>query len=97
MRIGTIIGRVTLASRLPDLPPGRLFIVQPEQQDALRGTAAADGEPLVVYDELGATLGVRVSFSEGREAAAPFHPGVAPVDAYLAALIDDVHLRPAAR
>lgn len=78
---------------MPDLPAGRYLIVQPEQQGALRGSATPDGEPVVAYDELGANINSRVSFSEGREASAPFHPESVPTDAYIAAILDEVQIR----
>jgi ethanolamine utilization protein EutN len=54
--------------------------------------AAGDGtaEPLVAWDDLGAGDGQLVAFSEGGEAAQPFRPVDKPVDAYIAALIDDL-------
>ena len=51
------------------------------------------GEELVVYDELGAGVGSRIAFSEGGEAAQPFLPADKPVDAYNAAILDDIQLR----
>ena len=48
------------------------------------------GEVEVVYDGIGAREGDRVGFSEGREAAMPFHPDKVAVDAYLACILDTV-------
>ncbi len=96
MRIGRVIGRVTLSSWLPDLPPGRFLFVQPERAEALLDQAPADSDPVVAYDELSAGLGDRVSISEGREASAPFHPRNVPTDAYVAAILDHVEFTPAA-
>lgn len=44
---------------------------------------------IVVYDELGANPGQLIAISEGAEAACPF-PQPTPVDAYCAALIDEI-------
>jgi microcompartment protein CcmK/EutM len=44
----------------------------------------------VIYDNLGAGVGARIGFSEGGEAAAPFHPEKKPVDAYCACILDSV-------
>jgi ethanolamine utilization protein EutN len=48
---------------------------------------------LVIYDDLGAGVGSRVGFSEGGEAAAPFHPDKKPVDAYCACIIDQLNIK----
>lgn len=50
------------------------------------------GEELVVYDDLGATTGSLIAVSEGGEAAQPFLPNYKPVDAYNAAILDQVTL-----
>lgn len=92
MRIGAVIGNVTLSHRLESLAGGRLLLVQPLGAPALAGAGAAAAEALVVYDELNPGLGARVAFSEGREAAMPFHPRPVPIDAYCAALLDAVQI-----
>jgi len=92
MRVGRVIGSVTLSSRLDDVPPGRFLIVQPEDAAALQAVGVPTAEPVVAYDELGAGLGARVGISEGREAAMPFHPRRVPFDVYCAALMDAVHV-----
>lgn len=66
------------------------MIVQPNDADSLRKGVRGKGEVEVVYDELGAREGDRIGFSEGREAAMPFHPEKVAIDAYLACLLDDV-------
>ena len=58
----------------------------------LLGRGEEPAEELPVYDELGAGLGSRIAFSEGREAAQPFHPDMKPIDAYNAAILDTIHL-----
>ena len=59
---------------------------------ALWADGPGDGEDLVVYDNLGAGLGHRIGFSEGGEAAAPFHPEKKPVDGYCACILDQVNI-----
>lgn len=63
--------------------------------EGLRGEASGRGEALVVFDEWGAGSGATIGISEGAEAAAPFHPDVKPVDAYNAAILDNVQVDPA--
>ena len=52
------------------------------------------GEDLVIFDSLGAGNGNKIGFSEGGEAAAPFHPEKKPVDAYCACILDQVSIKP---
>ncbi len=92
MRIGEVIGTVTLSRRLAEIAGGRFLIVQPQSLSALRGGEPTTTEPVVAYDELNPGLGARVGISEGREAAMPFHPRRAPIDAYCAAVLDHVHV-----
>jgi microcompartment protein CcmK/EutM len=93
MRIGEVIGSVTLSRAHPSLIGARWLIVVPCSLKAIKLDARGDGEDLVVYDNLGAGVGSRVGFSEGGEAAAPFHPEKKPVDAYCACLLDQLNLR----
>ncbi|MCP4246197.1 MAG: EutN/CcmL family microcompartment protein [bacterium] len=92
MRIGEVIGTVTLSRRLEEIAGERLLIVQPHSAAVIRDGAAAGGEPVVACDGVSAGLGSVVGFSEGREAAMPFHPRLVPVDAYCAAILDRVHI-----
>jgi len=97
VRIGSVIGTVTLKRVHPSMAGSRWIIVQPMSLSALKqsvasGTPAGDGEDLVVYDSLGSGIGQMVAFSEGGEAAAPFHPEKRPVDAYCGILLDKVVL-----
>jgi ethanolamine utilization protein EutN len=90
MRIGEVIGRVTLSRLLPPLQGGRFLIAAPMPLIALTEAAPARGEELVVYDSLGAGVGSKIGMSEGREAANPFGKTKVPVDAYCACLIDQL-------
>lgn len=98
MRLGTVIGRVTLSKTVPALTGARWLIVSPFARDHFqRGTRPPDGlsrEPsLVVYDALGGDGGQTIGYVEGREAAQPFDQP-APVDAISAALVDEVFYSP---
>jgi microcompartment protein CcmK/EutM len=90
MRIAEIIGNVTLSRVHPSMIGARWLIGVPFSLTALRDDSVADGEDLVIYDNLGAGIGARIAFSEGGEAAAPFHPDKKPVDAYCACILDTV-------
>ena len=46
----------------------------------------------VCWDELGTGIGSKIAMTEGPEAAQPFRPEQVPVDAYAAALLDQVDL-----
>lgn len=93
MRIATVIGSVTLNRWHPSLSGASYRLAVPKNWDDLTGTPGEPMEEVVVYDELGAGIGSAIALSEGREAAMPFHPGVKPVDAYCAALLDHLTVK----
>lgn len=90
MRIAEVIGNVTLSRVHPGITGARWVIGVPYSLTALREETAPDGEDVVIYDHLGAGVGARIGFSEGTEAAAPFHPEKKPLDAYCACILDTV-------
>ncbi|GAB4177576.1 MAG: hypothetical protein Fur0032_17800 [Terrimicrobiaceae bacterium] len=92
MRIGTVIGRVTLSARNPRYCGERLLLTLPWTSERLHGGVSYD-PAIVVYDELGAGVGQEIAISEGREAACPFSQAT-PVDAYCAALLDEIVTKP---
>jgi len=98
MRLGSVIGRVTLNKTVPALTGARWLIVSPfTRAHFQRGSQSLHGlsseSSLVVYDALGGAAGQTVGFVEGREAAQPFDQP-APVDAISAALVDEVFYSP---
>ncbi len=98
MRLGKVIGRVTLSQSIPAFEGGRWLVVNPYTRDRFQsGDTPPSGmcaEPsLVIFDALGGDLGQTVGFIEGREAAVPF-PEPTPVDAINAALVDTVYHAP---
>jgi microcompartment protein CcmK/EutM len=88
MRVGTVLGRVTLSVRHPAYCGERLLLTLPWKTETFQGEATYD-PAIVVYDQLGAGAGQDIAISEGREAACPF-ASPTPVDAYCAALIDEL-------
>ena len=92
MRVGHVIGRVTLHRQDAAYRGGRFLLVQPLDSKTIAREELlplTKGSTVVVYDHLGAGLGDKIGFSEGGEAAAPF-PYDCPVDAYCCALLDGV-------
>ena len=77
MRIGHVIGRVTLNQQDPGLRGGRFLLVNPIDTAQLN-SACAKAPPLssqpsiVVYDNIGAGPGDIIGFVEGGEATAAF-------------------------
>lgn len=92
MRIGEVIGTVTLNRHHPSLEGGRFKLVVPLSLADLAGQRGSPGEELTVYDELGAGIGHRIAIAEGPEAAQPFRPEIKVVDAYCAAILDTIQL-----
>lgn len=92
MRLGEVIGRVTLSQAHPQARSGTWLVVVPLTTEGLRGESRGRGEPLVVFDELGAGTGAMIAISEGTEAAAPFWPKQKPIDAYNAAILDSIEI-----
>lgn len=98
MRLGSVIGRVTLNATIPALKGARWLIVSPLTREQFpRGPEAPPlpgKEPsLVVYDDLGGAVGHTIGFVEGREAACPFEQPT-PVDAINTALVDEMFYQP---
>jgi|ERR1041384_8433679 microcompartment protein CcmK/EutM len=98
MRLGTVIGRVTLSISIPALSGARWLIVSPFTREHFqRGSETPPGmskeASLVVYDDLGGGVGQTIGFIEGREAASPFDQPTA-VDAINAALVDEIFYSP---
>ncbi len=101
MRLGKVIGRVTLNSTVPALRGARWLIVSPFTREHFQqGTETPAGlskDPsLVVYDDLGGGVGQTIGFIEGREAAQPLE-NPAPIDAINAALVDEIFYSPSAQ
>ena len=98
MRIGQVIGKVTMGVQDPALRTTRWLLVNPLEGEQLN--TACDIEPrmtslpsLVVYDDLGAGETDIVGFVEGAEATAPFKAPT-PIDAITVAIFDWIEHHP---
>ena len=95
MRIAEIIGNVTLSRSHPSFEGARLKIALPLTWEQLAtGGSPSTEETIVCWDELGAGIGSRIALCEGPEACQPFRPEPKAVDAYNAALLDHINVRP---
>lgn len=99
MKIGEVIGRVTLSRVHPSLTGVRWIVVAPCSLKALadagdragvQGAVRGDGEELIVADGVGPGRGQLVGYSEGGEAAMPYIPLKMPVDGYAGVLLDSL-------
>lgn len=98
MRIGHIIGRLTLSHSEESYAGGRFFLVLPATREQLERDTLEPlpkGDSVVVYDDLGATIGDRIAFSEGGEACQAFQKDT-PIDAYNCMILDNLHYAPPA-
>ncbi len=98
MKLGTVVGRVTLSKTVKALEGGRYLVVSPfSREQFAAGLDAPRGmgkdASLVVYDAIGAGMGDVIGYEEGREAAQPFE-ALTPVDAINAALVDEMFFNP---
>src|SRR3954470_9713267 len=88
MRVGKVVGRVTLSRSYDTLVGGRYLLVEVQDRFSLAGGARKTSESLVVYDHLGARDGDLIAFAESREACMPFYPEKrVPIDAHNGALL----------
>ena len=98
MRMARVIGKVVLNRKLSSLHAGRFLIAEAldaaslEALDQRGGRMTLMPESLVGFDEMGAMEGQIIALSEGGEAAMPFYPRNVPIDAYCAAILDQVEL-----
>ncbi len=98
MKLGAVIGRVTLSQTVAPFLGARWLVVSPltrGQYERDLGTRTDLGpEPsLIVYDNLGGGLGQTIGYVEGREAAQPFDQPT-PIDALNVALVDEIFYCP---
>jgi ethanolamine utilization protein EutN len=92
MRIGKVIGQLTLSRYHESVTGFRWKIVVPVTEDDLRTQKEPKSEELIVFDDLSVGEGQWIAFSEGAEGAMPFFPNPKPIDAYNAAILDELKL-----
>ncbi len=92
MRLAKVIGTVTLNQCIREFEATTLKAVVPMNLEELRQQNTDSTDFLVLWDELGTRNGDVVALSEGGEAAQPFRPAIKPVDAYNAAILDEIDL-----
>lgn len=91
MRLGIVRGSLTTNLCVDAMRGLRLTVVEPVTMDNLRArNGKGGGKALIAVDQLGAAEGQMVAFTEGREAANPFWPSNAPVDAYVSLIVDTI-------
>ncbi len=96
MKVGKVIGNLTLSQADSGFRGGRFIVVAPQGKDELSGKnpdGHSDGWTLVVYDNIGAGLGDDILYVEGAEAMQPFDYRT-PLDAINVALIDHYQYEP---
>jgi len=90
MRFAKVIGTVTLSQSVAEFEGATLKAVVPLTLEELQKKDTSSTGFLVMWDELGVGYGDIVALSEGGEAAQPFRPELKPVDAYNAAILDEL-------
>jgi carbon dioxide concentrating mechanism protein CcmL len=97
VRLGIVIGRVTLGKTVEGLHGARWLVVSPftsaHYVPDSKAPVVSKEPSLVVYDDLGGGVGQTIGFIEGREAAMPFDKAT-PIDAIDAALVDKIFYSP---
>ena len=78
---------------MPEFAGGSLRVAVPMSLANLTDSDEPAAEELVLWDEFGSGNGDLVALSEGGEAAQPFRPLDKPVDAYNAAILDNLDLK----
>ena len=91
MRIGEVIGTVTLNRCHPSLEGASFKLVVPLSLEDLAEGRDESTEEFTVFDELGAGIGSRIAVTDGQEASQPFYPEVKPIEAYCSAILDTIN------
>jgi microcompartment protein CcmK/EutM len=92
MRIGQVIGKVTMSIQEEAFRGGRWLVVNPVDTEQIntcisQPPSLTKQPSLIVYDNIGAGEGDIIGFVEGAEATAPFD-GPTPIDAISLAIFD---------
>jgi len=87
MQLARVIGDVVVTRKDENLLGLKLLILQP-----LTAAREPAGRTLIAADAVGAGVGEEVFFVRGKEAAFPFYPVEAPVDAGIVGIVDYWHV-----
>lgn len=90
MQLYQVNGTVTLSRVHPSFIGASLKTAE-AYGETLLGRKTDEPDLVVVWDDLGASEGAIIAVSDGAEAAQPFRPSQKPVDAYNAAIIDELN------
>lgn len=93
MQIYKTVGQVTLGRCHPSFDGATLIAVESAGEELL-GRENPEPDLVVAWDTLGAGLGSIVAISDGPEAAQAFRPALKPIDAFNAAILDQVVITP---
>ena len=98
MRLGTVIGRVTLSQSVPQLKGARWLLISPFnrkhfQQGHQPLNQITDEPSLVIYDNLGGGVGIQWVLWKAEKPPPSFDPPI-PIDAINAALVDETFYTP---
>ena len=93
MQLYQVNGTVTLSRAHPSFQGASLKTAE-AYGEKLLGRKANEPDLVVLWDDLGAYEGSIIAVSDGAEAAQPFRPSQKPVDAYNAAIIDELNIFP---
>ena len=83
MQVARVIGDVVATHKDQNLSGLKLLVLQPVDTNR-----QPNGRTVVAADAAGAGTGEYVFFVRGREAAFPFYPVEAPVDAAIVGIVD---------
>jgi ethanolamine utilization protein EutN len=92
MHIYRVVGTVTLSKSHPTTIGAVLKLAEP-YGETLVGEPNPEPDAVVVWDELGASVGSLITVADGGEAAQPFKPQLKPVDAYNSAILDEINIQ----
>lgn len=92
MKIGRVVGRLSLSKVHPSLVGRRWIITLPLNLPALAGREPSRDEEVIASDDLGVLPESMIGITDGREAAAPYEPARKPIDAYVACILDEFRI-----
>jgi len=92
MYLGRVVGCVWATAKNKGLEGQRLLIVQP-----LTPELKKTGKRLVCTDATGAGAGELIYWVRGKEASFPFLPVEVPADTTIVGIIDELHVKRAAK